>query len=87
MSVPFLGRPKMATKPKDTAKLVTRLAGSKHEHPLLPIELGHPVTVTPADVPAGLTTENVAIVELPRRFRSLSGNDFPIADWAGTVRM
>ncbi len=71
----------MAKKPKGTASFGTTLAGSKHEHPLLPIELGHPVTVTPADVPAGLTTENVAIVELPRRFRSLSGNDFPIADW------
>ena len=71
----------MAKKPQRTASFDATLAGSKHEHPLLPIELGHPVTVTPADVPAGLTSENVAIVQLPRRFSSLSGNDFPIADW------
>ena len=71
----------MASKANGGASFDTKLSGSKHEHPLLPIELGHPVTVTPANVPAGLTSENVAIVELPRRFRSLSGNDFPIADW------
>lgn len=71
----------MAKKRKGKASFATMLAGSKHEHPLLPFELGHPVTVTPADVPAGLTTENVAVVELPGRFRALSGNDFPIADW------
>ena len=59
-----------------------RLAGKKHEHPLLPIEYGHPVTVTDGDVPAGLTTENVAVIEMRgARFRSLTGDDFPLADW------
>ena len=62
--------------------LVKRLAGKAHEHPLLPIEYGHPVTVTNADIPAGLTTENVAVIEMRgSRFSSLTGNDFPISDW------
>ncbi len=63
------------------------LARHKHEHRLLPKEYGHPVTVQPGDVPAGLTTENVATVELPGRFRSLSGNDFPLADWVAAFNV
>lgn len=58
-----------------------RLARKAHEHPLLPIEYGHPVTVTNADIPAGLTTENVAVIEMRSRFSSLTGNDFLISDW------
>ncbi|HIP71659.1 MAG TPA: hypothetical protein EYH05_09720 [Anaerolineae bacterium] len=58
------------------------LANEPHEHRLIPLEYGHPVTVTDADIPAGLTTENVAVVEMRgRRFRSLIGNDFPRSDW------
>jgi len=67
---------------KQPALFHEKLAGKKHEHPLLPIEYGHPTTVTDADIPAGLTTENVAIVEMRgSRFSSLSGNDFPLGDW------
>ena len=59
-----------------------KLGGETHEHPLLPLEYGHPVTVTNADIPAGLTTENVAVIEMRgSRFRSLSGNDFPLSNW------
>ncbi len=69
-------------KRKTTGRPDSRLAGKRHEHPLLPIEYGHPVTVTNADVPVGLTAENVAVVEMAgARFRSLSGNDFPLSDW------
>ena len=63
-----------------------RLARRKHEHPLLPIEYGHPVTVTNADVPADLTTENVAVIEMRgARFRRLVGNDFVLADWVAAL--
>lgn len=66
----------------DVRRFHEDLGGEKHEHPLLPIEYGHPVTVADSDVPAGLTTENVAVVEMRgRRFRSLTGNDFPLTDW------
>lgn len=66
----------------DVIRFGEELGGEKHEHPLLPIEYGHPVTVTNSDVPAGLTAENVAVVEMRgSRFRSLSGNDFPLSNW------
>lgn len=72
----------MKLKDKASAPFATRLAGKKHEHRLQPIEYGHPVTVTNSDVPSGLTTENVAVVQLGgSRFSSLSGSDFPITDW------
>jgi hypothetical protein len=71
-----------------TQEFHERLAGKKHEHRLLPIELGHPVTVTRADVPADLTTENVAVVEVARgRFSSLTGNDFPLEDWVAALEV
>jgi hypothetical protein len=69
-----------------TQEFHERLSEMNHEHKLLPIELGHPVTVASADVPAGLTTENVAVVEVPRsRFRSLIGNDFKLQDWLAAL--
>lgn len=72
----------MAKRAGRARALLKRLAGKAHEHPLLPIEYGHPVTVTNADIPAGLTTENVAVIEMRgSRFSSLTGNDFPISDW------
>lgn len=72
----------MAIKTSASQQLLTQLGGHKHEHPLLPLEYNHPVTVTDSDVPAGLTTENVAVVELRgTRFTSLNGNDFPMQDW------
>jgi hypothetical protein len=72
----------MVDRTKGPAPFAEDLAGKRHEHRLLPIEYGHPVTVTNADVPAGLTTENVSVVEMGRRrFASLSGNDFPLTDW------
>ena len=59
-----------------------QLGGEHHEHPLLPKEYGHPVTVTNADIPAGLTTENVAVIEMRgARFRTLDDNDFPLSNW------
>lgn len=65
-----------------------KLGKGKHEHPLLPIEYGHPVTVTDDDIPAGLTTENVATVEMKgSRFRSLAGNDFPLSDWVDAFKV
>ena len=71
-----------------TQEFHERLAGKKHDHKLLPIELGHPVTVTRADVPADVTTENVAIVEVARsRFSSLAGNDFPLGDWVAALEV
>jgi len=74
----------MLTKQGKPVQFGTHL-GSKstpHEHALLPLEYGHPVTVTNADVPQGLTTENVSVVEMRgSRFRSLTGSDFPIGDW------
>ncbi len=72
----------MANTKEQHAAFGERLAGKKHEHRLLPIEYGHPVTVTNADVPAGLTAENVAVIQMRgRRFTSLRGNDFPLDDW------
>lgn len=78
----------MATKKQGPKLFFGKLGGHKHEHPLLPIEYGHPVTVTDSDVPAGLTTENIAIVEMRgARFRSLSGNDFPMQDWVAAFNV
>ncbi len=72
----------MATKKKGPVPHRLRLGGKKHEHPLQPLEYGHPVTVTPADIPAGLTTENVAVVQMGgQRFTTLNQGDFPFADW------
>ncbi len=67
---------------KTPAPFGQRLAGKRHEHRLLPIEYGHPVTVTDADIPEALTTENVALVEMGgTRFTALVGSDFRLADW------
>ncbi len=72
----------MGSLKKQTTQYEKHLAGKKHEHPLIPIEYGHPITVANGDVPSGLTTENVAIMEMRgSRFGSLTGNDFPINDW------
>ncbi len=72
----------MAKKSGQGRASLKRLAGKVHEHPLLPIEYGHPVTVTNADIPAGLTTENVAVIQLRgSRFSALTGNDYPLSDW------
>ncbi len=38
----------MAKKEKGPTPFAEALAGKKHEHRLLPIEYGHPVTVTDA---------------------------------------
>ena len=78
----------MATTKQGPQRLNAKLGGHVHEHPLLPIEYGHPVTVTDANVPADLTTENVSVVEMGgARFRSLSGNDFPIGDWTAAFEV
>jgi hypothetical protein len=70
-------------KSKISTNVVNKKLGDKnHEHPLQPVEYGHPVTVRDSDVPRGLTTENVAVIEASgTRFDNLSGNDFPISDW------
>lgn len=62
--------------------LQKKLGGKIHEHPVQPIEYGHPVTVSNSDVPSDLTTENVAVIEMSgTRFDNISGNDFPLSDW------
>ena len=65
-----------------------KLGKGKHEHPLQPIEFGHPTTVTDADIPAGLTTENVAVIQMGgSRFSSLVGNDFPLSNWTDAAQV
>lgn len=78
----------MADETRVLAPISDELGGQKHEHRLVPVEYGHPVTVTASDIPPGTTTENVAIVEMRgRRFTSLSGNDFPISDWTAAFEV
>lgn len=75
------------SKASDTKKN-SKPGSVNHEHKLHPIEYGHPVTVTPTDIPEGITTENVAVIQLGgKRFRSLAGNDFPLDDWQAAFKV